>query len=152
MSTLSDLLAEANRGLGLSVRKIAARAAEQGHRIDYSTVSLYLNGKHGEPDESTLAALAAALPVELEDLRRAAGLSAERTDPYEPPDVAARMTTRQRRAVDEIIRLLVRAESDGHDRTPPIGEDVSAESPEGTAPPTEASPPPPDDPRRRDLH
>lgn len=156
MSTLSELLSRANRDPRLSTRKIAERAAARGYPIDYSTVSLYLNGKHGDPDEPTLAALAAALPVGLDELRSAAGLSHERTDPYLPPDEAARMTTRQRNAVDEIIRLLARAEGECHGResaaTNEPGEAVTFDSPGHAGPQTEASPERQDGRRHTDPH
>lgn len=116
MSKLSDVLKAANVEK-FSTRAIAAAAERAGHPIDYSTVSLYLNGKHGKPDEATLVALAAVLPVSVVELREAAGLPAESVEPYSPPSEAARLTKRQRDAVDEIIRLLVKA---GEGDAPPM--------------------------------
>jgi hypothetical protein len=40
-------------------------------------------------------------------LRRAAGLPADETAPYTPPPESSRLTRRQRRAVDEIIRAML---------------------------------------------
>src|SRR5690625_4570574 len=97
MSALSEALKQAN-SRGLSTRAIAAEAERRGHRINYSTVSKYMNGTHGEPEEPTLQALAAALQVPLSVLRDAAGLPRDE-GPFSLPAEAARLTRRQREAV-----------------------------------------------------
>lgn len=106
MSALSDLLVNANAE-GLSARSIARQAREAGYKINHDTAARYLRGDHGRPDEETLLAFASVLPVRLNDLRAAAELPAEETEPYRPPAEASRLSRRQRRAVDEIIRAML---------------------------------------------
>src|SRR5947209_6495696 len=106
MSALSDLLVRANTG-GLSARAIARQAQEAGFSINHDTAARYLRGDHGRPDEETLRAFAHVLPVRLAELRAAAQLPAEETEPYQPPAEASRLSRRQRRAVDEIIRAML---------------------------------------------
>lgn len=106
MTALSELLAKSNRS-GLSARAIARAARERGHSINHDTAARYLRGDHGRPDEATLVAFADVLRVPLARLRVAADLPAEQTAPYTPPAEASRLTRRQRRAVDEIIRAML---------------------------------------------
>jgi transcriptional regulator with XRE-family HTH domain len=106
VSGLSDVLVAANR-TGLSARAVARKAQERGHTINHDTAARYLRGDHGTPDEATLIAFADVLDVPLRKLRAAANLPAESIDPYVPPPEASRLTRRQRRAVDEIIRAML---------------------------------------------
>ncbi|CAN5478545.1 hypothetical protein BH10ACT8_BH10ACT8_00660 [soil metagenome] len=106
MSALSEKLVAANSA-GLSARAISRKAREAGYHLHHDTVARYLGGSHGRPDESTLTALAAVLGVGLADLRRAADLPSDEVEPYLPPAEASRLTRRQRRAVDELIRAMV---------------------------------------------
>ncbi len=106
MSALSDLLVRSNPE-GLSARRIALLAKEAGYRINHDTAARYLRGDHGMPDEETLRAFASVLPVRLAELRAAVRLPAEETEPYRPPAEASRLSRRQRRAVDEIIRAML---------------------------------------------
>jgi transcriptional regulator with XRE-family HTH domain len=106
MTALSDLLAAANKA-GLSARAIARTAQDRGHPINHDTAARYLRGDHGRPDEATLLAFADVLRIPLAKLRIAADLPAEQTAPYSPPPESSRLTRRQRRAVDEIIRSML---------------------------------------------
>lgn len=106
MSALSQLLLKA-KPPGLSARALARQAQEAGFSINHDTAARYLRGAHGRPDEQTLRAFAHVLPVRLSELRAAAQLPAEETEPYEPPAEASRLSRRQRRAVDEIIRAML---------------------------------------------
>ncbi|MGX7681079.1 hypothetical protein ACSMXN_19495 [Jatrophihabitans sp. DSM 45814] len=106
MSRLSDALVTANTD-GLSARSIAKAAQAEGFTLNHDTAARYLRGDHGRPDESTLLALSTILEVPLQTLRQAADLPAEETEPYQPPAEASRLTRRQRRAVDEIIRAML---------------------------------------------
>ncbi len=106
MSRLSDLLIAANAEK-LSGRAIAARAQAAGHNLNHDTVARYLRGAHGLPDESTLLAFAEVLPITLSELRAAAELPSEVVEPYRPPPESSRLTRRQRRAIDELIRTMV---------------------------------------------
>ena len=106
MSALSELLREANTA-GLSARAVARSAQAHGHTMNHDTAARYLRGAHGTPDEETLLAFSDVFGVALTDLRAAAGLPAEVTEPYRPPIEASRLNRRQRRAVDEIIRAML---------------------------------------------
>jgi transcriptional regulator with XRE-family HTH domain len=106
VSALSDALSAANKS-GLSARAVSRVARERGHSLNHDTAARYLRGDHGLPDEATLIAFADVLHVSLSTLRRAAGLPADETAPYTPPAEASRLTRRQRRAVDEIIRAML---------------------------------------------
>jgi hypothetical protein len=75
--------------------------------VNHDTAARYLRGDHGTPDEATLVAFADVLGVPLRTLRTAANLPDESVDPYVPPAEASRLTRRQRRAVDEIIRAML---------------------------------------------
>lgn len=106
MKSLSELLQAANTE-GLSARSIARQAQSLGYSLNHDTAARYLRGDHGRPDEDTLLALASVLKLPLAPLRKAAQLPSEVTEPYRPPPEASRLSRRQRRAVDEIIRAML---------------------------------------------
>jgi hypothetical protein len=120
MTALSDLLVASNKA-GLSARAVARLARERGYTLNHDTAARYLRGDHGIPDEATLecrghrvipdeatlVAFADILKIPLRELRAAANLPSETTAPYVPPPEASRLTRRQRRAVDEIIRAML---------------------------------------------
>lgn len=106
MSRLSELLNEANTA-NLSARSLARSAQEAGFSLNHDTAARYLRGDHGQPDEATLRALSKVLIIPMTRLRAAAALPADATEPYRPPDEASRLSRRQRRAIDEIIRAML---------------------------------------------
>jgi transcriptional regulator with XRE-family HTH domain len=106
VKSLSELLQAANTE-GLSARAIARQAQTLGYSLNHDTAARYLRGDHGKPDEDTLLALASVLKLPLAPLRKAAQLPSEVTEPYRPPPEASRLSRRQRRAVDEIIRAML---------------------------------------------
>lgn len=106
MSALSDVLNGANTA-GLSARSLARNAQAAGFSLNHDTAARYLRGDHGRPDEATLLALGKVLRIPLTRLRAAAALPADETEPYRPPTEASRLSRRQRRAVDEIIRAML---------------------------------------------
>ena len=106
MTALSDLLNEANTGR-LSARSLARSAQDAGFSLNHDTAARYLRGDHGRPDEATLLALSKVLRVPLSRLRAAASLPAGETEPYRPPAESSRLSRRQRRAIDEIIRAML---------------------------------------------
>jgi transcriptional regulator with XRE-family HTH domain len=106
VTALSDLIRSALDGQ-MSARELARIARSRGHSLNHDTVARYLRGDHGVPDEATLRAFSDVLPVTLAQLRAAADLPSEVTEPYQPPPEASRLSRRQRRAVDEIIRAMV---------------------------------------------
>src|SRR6185503_12288083 len=108
MSALSDLLNKANTA-GLSARSLARNAQAAGFSLNHDTAARYLRGDHGRPDEATLLALSKVLRVPLSRLRTAASLPSGETEPYRPPAESSRLSRRQRRAIDEIIRAMLEA-------------------------------------------
>lgn len=106
MTQLSELINSAMAGQA-SGRSVARLARERGHSLNHDTVARYLRGDHGVPDEATLRAFSDVLGIPLARLRAAADLPSEVTEPYRPPPEASRLSRRQRRAVDEIIRAMV---------------------------------------------
>ena len=110
MSGVSDLVSAALAKQGLSARQLAVRAREAGHTLNHDTAARYARGDHGTPDEATLVALSDILGISMKDLRKAADLPSESTAPYTPPPEASRLSRRQRRAVDEIIRAMLEPE------------------------------------------
>jgi len=108
MTALSDLLNEANGGK-LSARSLARSAQAAGFSLNHDTAARYLRGDHGRPDEATLLALSKVLRVPLSRLRTAASLPSGETEPYRPPAESSRLSRRQRRAIDEIIRAMLEA-------------------------------------------
>lgn len=112
MTQLSAVLRAANVG-GLSARAVAKQARAAGFTLNHDTAARYLRGDHGRPDEDTLRAFSAVLSIELAELRRAAELPDEDTTAYIPPPESSRLSRRQRRAVDEIIRAMLEPAADG---------------------------------------
>lgn len=106
MTALSELL-QASNTANLSARTIARNARELGFSLNHDTAARYLKGNHGNPDESTLLALSKVLKVSMTKLRAAAALPNEVTEPYQPPAESSRLSRRQRRAVDEVIRAML---------------------------------------------
>lgn len=107
MSELSDLLNAANEEVGWTSREIANVARKRGFKVAHSSVANYMRGVHPEhPSENTLRMFARVFDLNLERLREAAGVPAEVTS-IELPAEATRLTTRQWRAVHEVIRAMV---------------------------------------------
>jgi len=108
VSTLSELLMQ-SLPEGWSARRVAREAQQQGLTLKESTATAYFGSRHGKPSEPVLSALAQVLGVPIEKLRTAAGLPAGEHLPYTPPVEAARLSQRQRAAIDELIRAVVGA-------------------------------------------
>lgn len=128
MTALSDLLTSVNDGR-YSARALARMANERGFSLNHDTAARYLRGDHGRPDEATLLAFADILEVPLAQLRTAAGLPSEMTEPYVPPPEASRLSRRQRLAVDEVIRAML---DPGRATTPAIDTDMAPAEQERT--------------------
>lgn len=135
MSALSDLLNEANAGK-LSARSLARAAQAAGFSLNHDTAARYLRGDHGRPDEATLLALSKVLRIPLSRLRAAASLPAAETEPYRPPVESSRLSRRQRRAIDEIIRAMLESSTGTDELAPRRGRRTAA----GTSRATKASP------------
>lgn len=103
MSKFSDRLNEA-RGEE-SIRSVAARAAKLGH-VGESTIPPYFRDGHGQPSMGVVVGLAMALRIPSQELRELAGIPAE-GQVWVPPKEARFMNSRQRQAVEELIRSMV---------------------------------------------
>ena len=111
MTTLSDRLAAAKGEH--SIDDIVRLAEREGHKIHRSVVARYLNGEHGpRPSDSTIMALAAGFGLDVREVRVLAGMVPGELGPYEPTHEAARLNREQRAALDQLIRAIVRSESD----------------------------------------
>lgn len=120
VSALSEALNDANVS-GWSTREISERAARAGFNINHATVAKYLNGTHAsKPTNDVLEAFAAVFSsLTIQKLRKAAGVGLGEPEPYVPPQEAHQLGARERRAVNEVIRLLAQKsarEGDGDER------------------------------------
>lgn len=124
VSELSDLL----NGTGVSARQAAEKAEAMGIHLPYGSIAAYWSGKHPQrPSEPTLEGLAEVLGLSLRRLRRAAGAAAGETTPWHPPPEANRLTQRQRRALELLIKSIV---SSGIDEPQPtVAEIIGIEAP-----------------------
>jgi len=111
MSAFSDLL-KASFPKDWSNRDVAREADRLGVRLSRATVDKYTKDDHGTPTEDTIRAFHQVLKIPLVDLREAAGVSAGEPEPWQPPVDADRLGKRQRRIVDELIRLLLAQQQD----------------------------------------
>lgn len=117
MSALSDALNEANVE-NWSAREIARRG---GDRVHFATIATYLRGKHGRPGEEILQVFSEVLHVPMSRLRQLADLPSGDEQPYEPPPEANRLDRRQRKLVDELIRMLAESKAGDGD----VGRDAA---------------------------
>lgn len=105
MSPLDDIPApwrEAMEKAGAySLRDLAGRAG-----IGTSTVSDLIYGRKSS-SEPTMQATADSLRLPVTTIREWAAAARGEAGPYQPPAVANRLTERQRRALDELIRSIV---------------------------------------------
>lgn len=133
MSRLSDLL----NGQPVTARQAATRAEEQGIRLPYGTIAAYWSGKHGRPSATTLERLAQVLPIPLGQLQQAAWGQETKLGTYTPPREADLLDSRQRRALDELIRSFVATKEvhreDQDTQDPPSNPSADGETrPSGT--------------------
>ncbi|TEA09087.1 hypothetical protein CCUG60884_00256 [Mycobacteroides salmoniphilum] len=103
MSRFSDRLNEA-RG-DESIRSVAARAAKLGD-VGESTIHPYFRDSHGKPSTGVVVGLAMALRIPTAELRDLAEVPAE-GETWTPLKEARFMNSRQRQAVEELIRSMV---------------------------------------------
>lgn len=105
MSPLDDIpqpWREAMENAGTySLRDLAARAG-----LGTSTVSDLIYGRKST-SERTMQAAADSLRLPVTTIRSWAATARGEVGPYQPPAVANRLTERQRRAIDELIRSIV---------------------------------------------
>ena len=102
MTDMPEPWKSAAESLGLtSYRKIAEVAG-----LSHATVQRAIMGHRQTVTPSTVSGLARALRMSEQDVSEALGMGRQSVQPYTPPAEAAYLDTRQRAAVDEMIRLL----------------------------------------------
>lgn len=110
MTELGDRLEEARQAKGgieegWTNREIARKAG-----ISSPTVDRMFNGE-GRPKVGNLDAVADVLGIPRKQARKLAGLPTGADGPYEGPDESRLLDVRQRKALDELIRSIVAADS-----------------------------------------
>jgi hypothetical protein len=106
VSALSQRIANANHE-GLTSRAVVKRAAEFGIKVSHGTIANIFKGSHGTLEDNTLRALERVFGIPFAELRQLVGLGPE-DEPWDPPAVASRLSTKQRRLVESLIHELVR--------------------------------------------
>ncbi len=104
--SLIDLIeVAATRHDGASGRRLAELAQRAGHDISHATLNRLRQGSYAtRPSDASIRAIAYLADVSENVAFAAAGVSAPAAVVYQAPAEAQRMTTRQRKAVDELIR------------------------------------------------
>lgn len=108
--SLIDLIdIAAQRHDGASGRRLAELAQHAGHDISHATLNRLRQGTYAtRPSDASIRAIAYLADVSENTAFAAARVSAPAATAYEPPAEAQRMNTRQRKAVDELLRAFVR--------------------------------------------
>ncbi|WP_343576930.1 hypothetical protein [Mycobacterium sp.] len=104
--SLIDLIEiAATRHGGASGRRLAELAQCAGHDISHATLNRLRQGTYAtRPSDASIRAIAYLADVSENAAFAAAAVSAPAAVVYQPPAEAQRMTTRQRKAIDELIR------------------------------------------------
>ena len=104
--SLIDLIEiAATRHDGASGRRLAELAQRAGHDISHATLNRLRQGTYAtRPSDASIRAIAYLAEVSENVAFGAAGVSAPAAVVYQAPAEAQRMTTRQRKALDELIR------------------------------------------------
>jgi hypothetical protein len=107
--SLIDLIdIAAQRHGGVSGRRLAELAQRAGHDISHATLNRLRQGTYAtRPTDASIRAIAYLADVSENTAFAAAGVTAPTAVAYQPPREAQRMNTRQRKAVDELIRAFV---------------------------------------------
>lgn len=104
--SLIDLIdAAAKRHGGASGRRLAELAQRAGHDISHATLNRLRQGTYAtKPSDASIRAIAYLADVSENAAFAAAGVRAPAAVAYQPPREAQRMSSRQRKALDELIR------------------------------------------------
>jgi hypothetical protein len=98
----------AQRHGGASGRRLAELAQRAGHDISHATLNRLRQGTYAtRPSDASIRAIAYLADVSENTAFAAAGVTAPAAAAYQPPAEAQRMTTRQRKAINELIRAFV---------------------------------------------
>lgn len=104
--SLIDLIdIAAKRHGGASGRRLAEMAQEGGHDISHATLNRLRQGTYAtRASDASIRAIAYLADVSENTAFAAAGVNAPSGVAYQPPREAQRMSARQRKALDELIR------------------------------------------------
>lgn len=98
----------AKRHGGASGRRLAELAQRAGHDISHATLNRLRQGTYASrPTDASIRAIAYLAEVPETMAFTAVGVRPPAADHYHVPTEAQRMNTRQRRAVDELLRAFV---------------------------------------------
>lgn len=107
-TSLTDLIDIAATRHNASYRRLADIAAAAGHHISHNTLNRLRRGTYAvRPADTSIRAIAYLAGVSDVVAFATAGLRPPAAEPYTSPAEAQRMTTRQRRAVDELLRAFI---------------------------------------------
>lgn len=124
MSKLSELL----KSHPVTAKQAADLAEEKGLRLRYGTIAAYWAGsRHGRPTLDTLTALAEVTGIPLTQLQDAAWDATAPLGKYDPPEEAALLNLRQRRALDELIKSFVVSNGASNEPVQPAHSGTSSE-------------------------
>lgn len=107
--SLMDLIevAVARHG-GASSRRLADIAQQAGHDVSHATLNRLRQGTYASrPADASIRAIAYLAEVPETVAFAAVGVRPPTTEQYRVPDEAQRMSTRQRKALDELLRAFV---------------------------------------------
>ncbi|MEN4476508.1 hypothetical protein [Mycolicibacterium cosmeticum] len=98
----------AQRHGGASGRRLAELAQHGGHDISHATLNRLRQGTYAtRPTDASIRAIAYLADVSENTAFAAAGVTAPAAVAYQPPREAQRMSSRQRKALDEMIRAFI---------------------------------------------
>lgn len=98
----------AKRHGGASGRRLAELAQQAGHDISHATLNRLRQGTYASrPTDASIRAIAYLAEVPETVAFAAVGVRPPAADQYQVPAEAHRMNTRQRRAIDELLRAFV---------------------------------------------
>ncbi|KRQ17809.1 hypothetical protein BKG80_18135 [Mycobacteroides chelonae] len=98
----------ARRHDGASGRRLAEIAQRGGHEVSHATLNRLRQGTYASrPSDTSIRAVAYLAEVPETVAFAAAGVRAPMAERYEPPAEAQRMSTPQRKAVDQLLRAFL---------------------------------------------
>ncbi|BAP95720.1 hypothetical protein [Mycobacteroides abscessus] len=98
----------ARRHDGASGRRLAEIAQRGGHEVSHATLNRLRQGTYASrPSDTSIRAIAYLAEVPETVAFAAAAVRPPMADRYEPPAEAQRMTTPQRKAIDQLLRAFI---------------------------------------------
>src|SRR5213078_1799829 len=93
----------------ITARQAADKAEDEGIPLPYGTIAAYWAGGHGRPTAATLKKLAAVVPFTEKELQQAAWNDSSTLGPWIPPQESILLDRRVRKALDNLIKVVVAA-------------------------------------------